>query len=277
MTQSIFEQYPIANEKVQTSAGEQPTPYHVYDGHLTLIGGSANYDAVATLLNHEQVFVVKTESGRALMALYVANETKASHGPHTELQVAFYVSHQPTAPAKDGPFAPVHLLISDPQARQMCYGLWNNSEKTVAYNREILGLAPKLATSRLSRLNGRFSFAFHDEENGRLLARGNVGENARQPPGAALALFRSFGLRQAMRSASMKIVDVKVVNPINEWLPRNADAQTYSTSDSLVTQRFDPDHDQLEFAADLPFGQVDFVPTFVQHMRGFKMVYRNPE
>lgn len=227
-------------------------------------------------LAHEHVTVARTESGRALMAIYVADETEASHGPHTELQIAFYVSHQSTAPVKDGPFAPVHFLISDPQARQMCYRLWNNSAEIVAYNREILGLAPKLATSSLSRRKGRYAFAFHDEKSGRLLVRGDVQEAARQPMGAVVALFRSFGFRQAMRSASMKVVDVKVVNPINEWLPRNADAQTYSTSDSMVTQHFDPAHDQLELAANMPFGQVDFTPTFVQHMRGFKMIYLNP-
>jgi hypothetical protein len=159
----------------------------------------------------------------------------------------------------------------------MCYRIWNNSAETVAYNRGILGLAPELAASTLSRQNGRFAFAFHDVESGDLLARGDVRQPTHQPLDAVIALFRSFGLRQAMRSASMKIVDVKVVNPINEWLPSNADAQTYSTSDNMVTQRFDSDHDQLEIAADMPFGQVDFTPTFVQHMHGFKMVYLNPE
>jgi hypothetical protein len=85
MKQSIFEQYPLAEQKVQTSTGEQPTPYHIYDGHLMLIGGSADYDAVAALLAGEQVYPAKTESDRALMAIYVADETQASHGPHTEL------------------------------------------------------------------------------------------------------------------------------------------------------------------------------------------------
>ena len=101
-------------------------------------------------------------------------------------------------------------------------------------------------------------------------------EAQRQPLGAVVALLRSFGLRQALRAAATKIVEVKVVNPINEILPRNADAQTLSTYDLIRTQLFDPDRDRLEIAGDSVFGRLDFTPTFVQHMRGFKMVYLNP-
>lgn len=277
MKQTIFEQYPLAPEPVMTSTGPQPTPYHVYDGHLMLIGGSADFAAIRRLLADERVFPAETESGRALMAIYVADDTKASHGPHTELQYSFYVSHQPTAPVKDGPFAPVHYLITDPKARQMCYMIWNNSEATVAYNRDILGLTPRLATSTIERSGGRLRFTFHDAENGGFLAKGDIREATRQPVSAIAALFRSFGIRQALRAAAMKIVDVKVVNPITETLPRNADAQTLSRSQEMVTQLFDPMQDRLEIADDSPFSRLDFKPTFVQHMRGFQMIYDNPQ
>lgn len=276
MKQTLFEQHLLASARVQTSTGEQPTPYHVYDGHVLLIGGSADFTAVSQLLAGEQVHLARTESGRALMAIYVADDTEASHGPHTELQFAFYVSHQPTAPVQDGPFAPVHFLIADSQARQMCYTIWNNTAETVTYNREILGLTPQLATSTLSRQAGRFSFAFHDTASGDLLARGDVREAARQPLGAVAALFRSFGIRQALRAASMQVVEVTVVNPSTETLPRNADAQTMSVSQEMVTQLFDEKHDHLEIPANSVFSQLDFQPTFLQHMRGFQMVYLNP-
>ena len=44
----------------------------------------------------------------------------------------------------------------------------------------------------------------------------------------------------------------------------------------MVTQLFDPAHDRLELAAGSAFSRLDFRPTFVQHMRGFQMVYLNP-
>ncbi len=277
MTETLFERYPLAAQPVSTSAGDQPTPYHVYDGHVLLIGGTADFDGVASMLANEQISPVRTESGRALMAIYVANETEASHGPHTELQISFYVSHQPTIAVKDGPFAAVHFLISDANARQMCHMIWNNSVETVAYNREVLGLTPRLATSEFSRRAGQVDFAFHDAESAALLAQGSVHEATRQPLGAVVALFRSFGVRRALAAASMKEVAVKVVNPVNDVLSRNADAQTVSVSDTIVTQRFDPTNDWLEIAGNSPYSRLDFRPTFVQHMRGFKMVYLNPE
>ena len=42
MTESLFERHPLADEPVSTSAGPQPTPYHVYDGHLVMVGGTAD-------------------------------------------------------------------------------------------------------------------------------------------------------------------------------------------------------------------------------------------
>ncbi|MBU6359044.1 MAG: hypothetical protein KGS46_03365 [Chloroflexi bacterium] len=38
----IFQRYPLSAEAVQTSTGSQTIPYHVYDGHVVLIGGTAD-------------------------------------------------------------------------------------------------------------------------------------------------------------------------------------------------------------------------------------------
>lgn len=277
MTPTIFERYPLAEEPVMTSAGPQPTPYHVYDGHLLLIGGHADFHAVQKLLVNEQLHPARTVSDRALMALYIADETKASHGPHTELQCAFYGSHQPTAPVRDSPFAPIHYLITEPLARQLCFMLWNNTPETVAYNREILGLTPRLATSTVERAGGHIRFRFDDVESETLLLQGEVHEAPRQPLDAVGALFRAFGLRQALRAAAMKEVSVTVVNPVSAVIPRNADALTIAAPQQIITQLFDAKKDRLKIPSDSAFGQLDFQPTFAQHMRGFQMVYGNPQ
>ena len=114
----IFQQHPLSKEMVQTSVGAQPTPYHIYDGHAVLIGGTADLAAVKKLLHNERVVPVQTQSGRALMALWAVDEPVASHGAHTEMQVSFYVTHQPTAPVRDGEFAP--LNVRWPPGKVLC-------------------------------------------------------------------------------------------------------------------------------------------------------------
>ena len=272
----IFQEYPLSVTKVATSSGDQPTPYHVYDGHAVLIGGSADYSRVQALLVDEQVVPIRTQSGRALMALWAVDETQASHGAHTELQVSFYAARNEIAPVADTPFAILKSLLTEPDVRQMCHGLWNNTAQVVAYNREILGLTPRLARSEFSTDNGRVQFAFYAADDDRLLVQGDVHEERRPSLAATIALFRSFGLREALRAASLKRVELKVVNPVSDVVRRNADARTISASDSIVAQLFDPRRDRIEIH-DRVYAALDFEPHFVEHMRGFKMVYLNPE
>lgn len=272
----IFQQHPLSKEMVQTSVGAQPTPYHIYDGHAVLIGGTADLAAVKKLLHNERVVPVQTQSGRALMALWAVDEPVASHGAHTEMQVSFYVTHQPTAPARDGEFAPLNFLLNTPGARQLCHGLWNNTPEVVAYNHEVLGLSPRLSHSSFLCSGNRTRFEFSDAETGQVLMRGDVSTLARQPMNAASAMFKSFGFFKALQAASIKTVTTHVTNPINTVMPRNADAKTLSASDSLIAQLFDPAQDKLELFAQ-PYTALDFKPAFIEHMRGFKMVYLNPQ
>ena len=276
MTHPIFQQYPLEPTMVQTSVGEQPTPYHVYDGHAVLIGGTADFGKVSELLRGEQVYPVKTMSGKTLMALWAVDESSASHGAHSECQVSFYVSHQEVAPIDDSPVALLKFLLTEPHARQMCHGLWNNTPEVVAYNREILGLSPTLVRSEFNYANGRVAFAFHNDADGELISEGDVSALNRPPLSAGIALFRSFGFRQALRAAFMKTVETRVVNPISDVLPHNADAFTISASDSIVAQLFDPARDQITIH-DQIYGSLGFEAAFVEHMRGFKMVYCNPQ
>ncbi|MEM7132936.1 MAG: hypothetical protein AAF702_41920 [Chloroflexota bacterium] len=276
MTHSIFQTYPLEMEKVQTSAGEQPTPYHIYSAHGLLIAGTADFDKVGRLLENEQVYPVQTIAGKALMALWVIDGSEASHGAHTEFQVSFYVSHQPLAPADDSPFALLKLLLTESHARQMCHGLWNNTPEVVAYNCEILGLTAKLVQSEFNRSGGRVTFSFRDSVNQELIAEGSIREMKRPPLSAGIALFRSLGVGQALRAAAMKVLTVRVVNPISDVLTNNVDALTASSSDSIVAQLFDSRHDQVRIANPIYAG-LGFEPIFVEHMVGFKMVYLTPQ
>ncbi len=272
----IFQQYPIQQNKVHTSAGDQPTPYHVYDAHAILIGGTADYARVKDMLRSEQVTPAQTQSGRALMALWAVDETAASHGAHTEMQVSFYVTPQPVPPVRDGAFALLNFLLNVSGASQMCHGLWNNTREVVAYNREILGLSPRLAHSSFRFESGRAQFQFTDAESGALLSRGDVRMMARQPMDGASALFRSFGFLPALRAMSVKTPVTYVTNPMSDIMPRNARAYTIGASDAMIAQLFDAQQDKVELYAE-GYNALDFQPTFIEHMRGFKLVYLNPQ
>lgn len=272
----IFQRYPLSAETVQTSTGLQPTPYHVYDGHAVLIGGTADLALVKKLLQSEQVVPAQTQSGRALMAVWAVDEPQASHGAHTEMQVSFYVTPKPVAAVCDGAFAVLNFLLNTPGASQLCHGLWNNTPNVVAYNREILGLAPHLARSSFHFGVDRAQFEFKDAETGRLLMHGDVRMLARQPLGAMSALIKSFGFVKAMQAGAIKTVQTYVTNPIGPVLPRNANALTVSASQTLVAQLFDPAQDKMALL-DGTYSALDFKPEFIEHMRGFKMVYLNPQ
>ena len=60
--------------------------------------------------------------------------------PHPTKPISFLVSHQPQLPVANQPLALLKALFANPAARMFCYGLWNDTETAVAYNRELLGL-----------------------------------------------------------------------------------------------------------------------------------------
>ena len=49
-THPLFTAYPLQNN-LEISVDNVPTPYHVYDGHGLLIGGTADFATVAHLFN----------------------------------------------------------------------------------------------------------------------------------------------------------------------------------------------------------------------------------
>lgn len=271
----LFDQYPLSGE-VELTTGTVPTPYHIYDGHATFIGGTAELAGVSELLDGERVTPVETTDGHALMGVWVIDATDASLGPHQELQVSFFVSRQPIPPLEPHPFAILSLLLSDHEVKMMAHGLWNDSRMSVAYNREVLGLDPHLMRSEIHREPERKRFAFDDAETDTLLLKGHVHEANRPPMDVIMPAIRAFGLRNFLRNLSLPTLSVGVVNPITEVLPDNHVAQTYSKSEAMLLQFFDPATDTLALDAG-PYADLDFRPAFVEHMAGFKFVYLNPQ
>ena len=214
----LFRHYPLQGV-ADTSIGSLPRPYHVYNGHGMLIGGTADLDGVTALLQQEAVTPLQTRGKRALMVIWVCDFTRASLDPHTELQISFLVTTGVMAPpVSDRRLGLLHALTTYPDVGMFCHGLWNNTEKVVIYNRELLGLPAELAESRIVREKGRKQFSFQDE-NGRSICRGNVGEAAGNSFGLTLEMLRLFGLRGLYQLAQKPILTARVINPRSNVIP----------------------------------------------------------
>jgi hypothetical protein len=273
----LFRHYPLRGEQ-NTSAGSLPTPYHVYDGCAMLITGTADLAEIRRLLAGEQVAPVQTSFGRALMAVWVCEFTRASLGPHQELQISIVVSRQPLAPVAPHPLIVLKLLALEPQVGMLCHGLWNDSPQVVAYNRELLGLDARLAQGTIQGRTqaGPCRFEFRDPARQALILQGQAAQAEASPLAVTFGMVGLFGLGGMLRLARLPWIAAAVVNPVSPRLPRNAWAQTFALSANPVVRFFDPQTDRLEFGL-APYQELDFQPQMVEHLPGYQMVYLQPE
>jgi hypothetical protein len=270
----LFDIYPLDGER-DISVGPVPTPYHVYDGQGLLVGGTADTARIGALLQKEDVYPIQTRDGRALMGLWVVDFTEASLGPHQELQFTILVSHRPAAPVDDHAFALLKALFVNQDTRMFCHRLWNDSPIAVAYNRELLALPAAPARGTIQCSAEWFRFRFIDETD-KLLCEGDVRIARRTPLQAGWALLRQFGLRQTLRAFSQPYLEAKVVNPVSESLPYNADAQSFLAADTPVVRFFDRASERIAFGE--PYRNAfDFRPQFVEYFSPFRFVYLQPE
>ena len=270
----LFAQYHLNGEQ-EISVGRVPTPYHTYDGHGTFIGGTADLSKVTSLLKNENVHPMQTVTGKAVMGIWVVDFTAASLGAHNELQFSLLVSHQPTAPIEDHPLTLLKALFMNPAARMFCWGLWNDSETAVAYNRELLSLNAQLTQGTIQRANGQKQFHFANEA-GEPIFEGTVQEAAQASPKVGWSLMRLLGLRQTIRALRQPYLAAKVVNPISDTLPYNADAQSFLASDPPIVQFFNPTIDSIKIHHP-EAAKLNFQPQFIEHFAPFRFVYLHPE
>ncbi len=270
---ALFQRFPLTGQ-VAISTGSVPTPYHVYDGHGLLIGGTVDLKAAQNLLQNETVTAVQTRSGRALMLIWVCDFTDASLGVHHELQFSLLVTRRPQPPLPDHPLALLQAMIDNPTTGLLCHGLWNNSAVVVAYNRELLGLPACLSAGEIVRENGRKSFTFCDD-TGQLILHGQVGEAASTPAGAGWQMMRLFGLRRTFRLLREPYLASAVINPISQAIPCNAQSPAYIAANTPVVQFFQPQTDTLTIVRE-PYGRLNFQPQFLEHFAPFRFVYLMP-
>jgi hypothetical protein len=263
----LFRRYPIVGS-VNTSCGAQPTPYHVYHGEVFFMGATADLGSVQKLLANEHVYPIATKSGRALMALWLCQFKEASHGTHQEIQFPIFVSREPMPPVEDNPLAPFPLLLTNPDARMLIHGIWNDSPAVVAYNNEILGLGAKQTQGNLQHENGLLSFNFEG------ILEGEIHTLASTAPGMGIALMKSLGWQGMKAFLSQSYLSTQALNRVGKF-QNNASAQTFTHNDKVILQAFDEKRDRLTISHP-DYSQIDFHLSFVERMEGFKFVYLNP-
>jgi hypothetical protein len=271
---ALFECFPLDGQ-AHLSVGQAPTPYHVYGGHGVFVGGTADLAAVRALLAPEQVQAVATDEGRALMGLWVFDFNDASLGAHHELQCSLFVSRAPLPPLRAHKLALLEAMLTRPEVQMLCHGLWNNTPKVVAYNRELLALNARLSDSRVELDRQAFSFAVRDAATGSPLVEGRLRRPQRASLGATLALTMRVGLRPLMAIAKQPWLRVPVLNPIGFGLDRNAAADSLTKVGTSALRWFDASCDRLTIS-DERYRALDFAQQFFQTLEGFNFVYLCP-
>ena len=271
----LFKTYPL-NGAAALSIGNVPTPYHIYTGYGLFIGGVADLGAVQNLLKHEAVNPLTTTEGKALMGIWVCDFLEASLDAHHELQFSFFVTEQKTNPVPPHPVNTLALMLTRPDLRMVCYGLWNNTRTVVAYNREQLSLNAILTDSHIERTADTVRFRFREQATGNPIFSGHINNPQKASFATTLGLMGQIGLRATWEVTRQPWISMNVVNPVGVVLNRNAIAQAFTKNDVNVVRYFDPHHDQLHFE-DALYSSLQFTPHCVQYMDGFKFVYLDPQ
>jgi hypothetical protein len=270
----LFKQYPLTGT-ITLSFGEAPTPYQIYDGCGAFIGGTADLAAVRRLLEPEQLCMLKTRAGHALMGVWFCNFTEASLGPHHELQFSIFVSCQEVAPITDHPLSLLVAMLTRDDVLMLCHGLWNNTPLVVAYNCEVLSLNARACESAIKRDRDQLAFSFLDKTTGAPICQGGLSEPDRASWRAGLAFAFRLGLSQAQRLSTQPWTRMCIVNPVGVTLPENAMAEAFTKNAANALRYYDARGDSLMLDAP-PYADLGFQPRFVQFFQGIKFVYLNP-
>ena len=270
---AIFKRYPV-DAQVVVAGEAYPSPYHIYDGSISFIGGTADNVTVRKLLSEERLTPIVDQNGRALVAVWVCDFTESNLGPHHELQISVFASFRPVPPVRPHPFAIYRALTSEAETRMVCHGLWNSTDNVVQYNSEHFGLNARLARSEISRSRERWSFKVTDDEIG-LVAEGDLAAPVRSSAAEMWALFRHIGIAGVTQSMRTPYIHVPVVNTRSRFADDNQVAHTYTRSDKQVIRLFSSQDRVLIHCPQ--YASLGFVPDFVQQSDGVRFVYLRPQ
>jgi hypothetical protein len=270
----LFEQYPLVGETA-ISTGLAPTPYHIYDGYALLVGGTANLDAARALTAREQVTPVTSTDDRAFMAVWIVDATAASLGPHSELQIALFVTRKPLPPIEPSALTVLQLLLLRKDVQMLCCHLWNNTAQVVAYNKEHLGLPAQLGRSEFEYDGNGDLTAFSFWQSDQILCRGRAHPHRSTPLNTILPMLQALGWSGFWQVLTQPWAASAVMNPVGPVLAENQLAPTYAAGDRLVVHLYDARTDAFALVPS-PYAELEFQPQFVESIHGLKFVYLDP-
>lgn len=266
---SLLELYPPDGEETRS------TPYQVHDGTLFFVGGTADAEFVTSLLAAEDDLcpIIDTD-GRALAGIWIGDFERASLGPHRELQISLFATlRRSPDPVPAHPFAVLRTLLVQPETLMVCHGLWNDTDRVVSHNREILALNAHRSEGRLGQYNTEFRFSFSRQDGGKI-AEGCLG--IRQPDLADFReIIRHIGLARLLKATFGPAASIRVANTRSAASPGPCVSRTYSRFRNQVTRLVDA-NDNLTIEDD-NYSGLGFQPGCVQHFRGFELMFMHPK
>jgi hypothetical protein len=279
-TQDLFQLHPIRSLR-KVSGGSAPVPYHVYNGTVLLIGGTADLDSVRALLVDEDLEPICTTRGDAFISLWLCNFNQSSLGPHKILYSGISVALEALPPLKPRPLALLDAILMKPQVGIYWRRAWMDDARAAIYQSELLGLDVYLAQGGYTQDPDRriMEFEFWEVSEGETLLSGHVRERAYTTPRPALALLRRLGLSGFLQVTRQPKFSLRVVAPCRGGDSGSAlserISQIYWQGHHAVTQYFNPQNDRL-FLSNAVYPDIEFHPQFVERLEGFKMVYLPP-
>ncbi len=271
----IFVAHPI-DGTVDVEGRAEPTPYHLYDGTLLMVGCSADGEAARALLEAEGVAPLLDTSGRALAVVWLGDFSHASLGPHRELQLSLLTtttpSATPPAPVPAHPFAVLRALTRR-DVVMVCHGLWNDTARVVAYNRHHLNLDARPMTTRFELGEPRLEVACASAD-GDALVEAQLTLARRQDASTLWRALAHLGVGGVAAGFRSPFLEVGVLHTRRSADDRPRVAKTWSKPDRVVIRMID-DTDRLVVAAPR-HRALDLRPAFIEQLHGVRFVYGRP-
>jgi hypothetical protein len=274
----IFDDHPV--EGSRTGAyGKVTLPYRIFDGFGALIGGTIDPISARQLLRDELLYPVLSTDRRALAALWIANFTDSSCGPHAEFQFSLFVADKPRSDVPYHPFGLIKIMFEQPEIQMLVHGVWNNADRAIVYSRDILGLRAESTTAAINVSAGafKFSFSYRDSlEQHVPLCNGKLKEHRSTPLAAGWEFSKLMGgFSKAMDLQKRSYLRFMAVNPRTDVLPKHVPVALAMANDKTVLREWDAKYDELSLQHP-NYVTSDFQPDFVQRFDGARFVYPTP-